>query len=96
MNQVQERIEDSVIDDSFYNVIMFNDDRTPFEYVIVVLNEIFNYQINEGLRIAMYIHTHGQAVVATLSMDEAYAKMEEVDQMNAKSGYMLQTNVEKA
>lgn len=96
MNQVKERIEDSITDDSFYNVIMFNDDVTPFEYVIVVLNQIFNYQVDEGLKIAIHIHKNGNAVVATTSMDEAYAKVDAVDQMNSQYGFLLQTNVEKA
>lgn len=96
MEQLKEKIEDSVTDDSYYNVIMFNDDVTPFEYVIMVLNRIFGYQPDEGLGIAMHIHMNGKAIVASTSMEEAYKKMEEVDQMNERFGYLLQTNVEKA
>ena len=96
MNQTKERIEDSVTDNSFYNVIMFNDDVTPFEYVIVVLNQIFDYQIEEGFQIAMHIHRNGKAIVASLSMEEAYEKVDAVDRMNRESGFLLQTNVEKA
>ena len=96
MEQLKEKIEDSVTDDSYYNVIMFNDDVTPFEYVIMVLNTVFGYRPDEGLGIAMHIHMQGKAVVASTSMEEAYKKMEEVDEMNNKFDMMLQTNVEKA
>lgn len=96
MNQTKERIEDSLTDNSFYNVIMFNDDVTPFEYVIAVLNDIFGYRPDEGFQIAMHIHRNGKAIVATLSMDEAYGKVDEVDRMNNQYGFLLQTNVEKA
>ena len=96
MEQLKERIEDSIVDDSFYNVIMFNDDVTPFEYVIAVLNQIFSHRVEDGLKLAMHIHQNGKAIVATLPMQEAYEKVEAVDVMNDAYGFLLQTNVEKA
>jgi ATP-dependent Clp protease adaptor protein ClpS len=96
MEQLKEIIEDSIVDDSFYNVIMFNDDVTPFEYVICILNEIFNHSIEDGLSLAMHIHQNGQGIVATLPMQEAYDKVDAVDAMNSEYGFLLQTNVEKA
>lgn len=96
MQELKERVEDSVIDDQFYNVIMFNDDVTPFEYVIIVLNVLFGYEIDEGFAIAMHIHQNGKAIVATLPMKEAYEKVDAVDAMNEEYGMLLQTNVDKA
>lgn len=95
MEKTKEIIEDAIIDDSFYDVIMFNDDVTPFEYVIAVLIKIFSYDFEKALKTTMYINDHGQAVVATFSMQEAYEKVEEVEAMNAEYGFLLQTNVEK-
>lgn len=96
MHELKERVEDSIIDDQFYNVIMFNDDVTPFEYVIIVLNVLFGYEIEEGFAIAMHIHQNGKAIVATLPMKEAYEKVDAVDAMNEEYGMLLQTNVDKA
>lgn len=96
MQELKERVEDSTIDDSQYNVIMFNDDVTPFDYVILVLNSVFNYDVEEGLGIALHIHHNGKAIVATMSMNAAYEKVEAVDAMNEHFGMLLQTNVEKA
>ena len=96
MQEVKERVEDSVIDDEFYNVIMFNDDVTPFEYVIVVLNVLFDYEVEEGFAIAMHIHQNGKAIVATLPMKEAYERVDAVDAMNEEYCMLLQTTVEKA
>ena len=96
MQETKERVEDTIIDDSFYNVVMFNDDVTPFEYVIAVLNEVFGYPVEEGLAIAIHIHQNGKAIIATTSMQEAYKKVEAVDTMNEQYGFLLQTNVEKA
>jgi ATP-dependent Clp protease adaptor protein ClpS len=96
MQKTKEIIEDSIVDNSQYNVIMFNDDITPFEYVIIVLNVLFDYPIEEGFAIALHIHQNGSAIVATTSMQDAYEKVDAVDAMNAQYGMLLQTNVEKA
>ena len=95
MQDTKTIIEDTVTDESFYNVIMHNDDVTPFEYVIAVLNQIFGYDVSEGLQIALHIHNNGKAVVASASMKEAYAKSDAVDAMNEICGMILQTTVEK-
>lgn len=89
-------IEDVTVDDSEYNVVMYNDDVTPFEYVITVLHTLFGFKVNEGFQIAMHIHQNGSAIIATTTMKEAYEKVEAVDHMNAQYGFLLQTNVEKA
>ena len=96
MQELKERVESSIVDDEFYNVLMFNDDVTPFEYVIIVLNTLFDYEIDEGFAISMHIHKNGSAIVATLPMKEAYERVAAVEAMNDRYGMLLQTNVEKA
>lgn len=99
MNEVKERTiekDSTTIDDSYYNVVLFNDDITPFEYVILVLGILFGYPPEEGYDIALHIHRNGKGVVATLSLEEAYAKLEQLDSLNDESGFLLQGDVEKA
>ena len=91
-----ENVEDVTVDDSEYNVVMYNDDVTPFEYVIAVLHTLFGKNPNEGFQIALHIHQNGSAILLTTTMKEAYDKVEAVDEMNTQYGYLLQTNVEKA
>ena len=60
MNEFRERTieqDSTTIDDSFYNVVLFNDDVTPFEYVIMVLNRLFGKSIEEGVQISMQLST---------------------------------------
>ena len=92
---IVEKMEEFV-DDSEYNVILYNDDVTPFDYVIAVLIQIFSYDVNEALQITLHVHENNSAIIATTSMENAYAKVEEVDKMNERFGFLLQTNVEKA
>ena len=89
-------LSDSFVDDSVYNVVMHNDDFTPFEYVVVVLATVFGYDPEQGLNIAMHIHRNGSAIVATTSMVAAYEKVDRVNQLNEQYGFLLQTTVEEA
>lgn len=97
MNELKEREgTNSTTDDSQYNVVMFNDDVTPFDYVIMVLRDIFGYDRDSSIGTMMHIHMNGKGIIATTSMEQAYSKVEEVDRMNEQYGFLLQTNVEKA
>ena len=89
-------IKDTVVNDNGFNVIMYNDDITPFEYVVMLLNTIFDYPFDSGLSIAMNIHQTGKAVVYNGSMDSAYEKDKLVKQFNDEYGHLLQTTVERA
>lgn len=93
---IVEELEEIKEDDSQYNVILYNDDVTPFDFVIAVLMTVFNYNFQQAASVTLHVHQNGSAIVATLSMEAAYAKVEEVDQMNEQWGFLLQTNVEKA
>lgn len=96
MIRIEERVDSTIVNDSFYNVIMFNDEETPFNYVIAVLNQLFDYSIADSKKLAMHIHMNGTGIVATLPMAEAYEKVAEVDAMNNMFGFLLQTDVKKA
>lgn len=97
MAELKEREEiSSTVDDSMYNVVMFNDDVTPVEYVVMVLCDIFGYDRRASVNTMMHVHMNGKGVIATTSMEKAYSKVEEVDKMNEQYGFLLQTNVEKA
>lgn len=92
----EEETKEITIDDSFWNVIMHNDDITPFDYVVLVLAQIFGYDLHQAIRVMYHIHENGQGIVATLSMEAAYKKMEEVEAMNEQYNQLLQTTVEEA
>ena len=84
------------IDDSLFNVIMHNDDVTPFDYVAFVMITVFGHQAEAAVELTLHIHHNGKAIVATLPMEEAYARVEAVDELNQKFGFLLQTTVETA
>lgn len=82
--------------DSFYNNILYNDDVTPVEYVVMVLQRVFRMDGAEAYLTMLYAHQHGSAIVGTFPRDEAYDHVEQVEQLNSQMGWLLQVTVEKA
>ena len=54
--------ETSVSDLEKYKVIMFNDDYTPMEFVIQILEQIFNRSSAEATRIMLTVHRQGSGI----------------------------------
>ena len=83
-------------DDSQYNVIFLNDPDTWFEFVKLILVEVFDYDNADAHRKTKDIEKNGQAIVATLPMETAYEKVDIVEVLNEIYGFSLQTMVEQA
>ena len=59
-----------------YNVILMNDDDHSVEYVIAMMQKIFGYPVEKGLKIAEKVHFEGRCIVWTGSMEVAELKQE--------------------
>ena len=63
-----------------YSVIMMNDDYTPMEFVVDVLQRFFNRSPEQATQIMLTVHTRGSAVCAIYTRDVAETKAELVNQ----------------
>ena len=61
-----------------YQVVMLNDDYTPMEFVIVVLQEFFSKDREQATQIMLKIHLDGKGVCAVSSRDAAATKVDQV------------------
>ena len=61
-----------------YNVILHNDDDHSFEYVILMLKELFGYPEEKGFQMAEEVHTKGRVVVCTTSLERAELKRDQI------------------
>ena len=61
-----------------YNVILINDDDHSYEYVILMLKELFAYPIEKGFELARIVDQTGRAIVCTTSMERAELKQEQI------------------
>jgi ATP-dependent Clp protease adaptor protein ClpS len=58
-----------------YNVIMLNDDFTPMEFVMLVLEKIFSKTSEEAYQITLAIHNTGKSIVGTYTKEIAEVKV---------------------
>lgn len=79
-----------------FNVIIANDDRTPFIFVVDVLKSLFDYDAIEAVKMTRTIHTSGSAIVATYPADIAHDKVAKALVMSMSAGYNLQVSAEEA
>ena len=72
-----------------YRVILLNDDFTPMEFVVVVIQEFFNKDRETATQIMLKIHLDGKAVCGVYSRDVAATKVDQVLDAAAKAGHPL-------
>ena len=87
---VLERRTQRVKPPQMYQVIMLNDDYTPMEFVVVVIQEFFGKDLESATRIMLKIHLDGKAVCGVYSKDVAVTKVDQVLDAAHKAGHPLQ------
>lgn len=80
---------------SFYKVILLNDDFTPMDFVVTVLEHIFRKAHEEAISIMLVVHTKGAATVGTFTRDVAETKVDQVIEYARINEYPLQCVIEK-
>src|SRR4051794_17514544 len=73
-----------------YQVVMLNDDYTPMEFVVVVIQEFFNKDRDTATQIMLKIHLDGKAICGIYSRDVAATKVEQVQEAARQAGHPLQ------
>lgn len=73
-----------------YQVVMLNDDYTPMEFVVVVIQEFFNKDRETATQIMLKIHLDGKGICGVYSRDVASTKVEQVQEAARQAGHPLQ------
>ena len=73
-----------------YQVVMLNDDFTPMEFVVVVIQEFFNKDRETATQIMLKIHLDGKGVCGVYSRDVAATKVDQVQAAAREAGHPLQ------
>lgn len=87
---VLERQPSKVKPPRMYQVIMLNDDYTPMEFVVRVLQEYFSKDLETATQIMLQIHVEGKGVCGVYSKDVATTKVEQVLEAAHRAGHPLQ------
>ena len=80
---------------SMYKVILLNDDYTPMEFVVYVLQKIFNKNQEEATQIMLHVHQKGIGVCGVYTYEVAEVKSKTVVDFAKKNQHPLQCTVEK-
>jgi len=78
-----------------YKVLLLNDDYTPMEFVVHVLERYFAIDHQTSIEIMMTVHKKGAAVVGVFSHDIAETKVTQVMNLARKNEHPLQCTMEK-
>jgi len=93
---VLERIPLKVKPPAMHQVLMLNDDFTPMEFVVLVIQEFFSKDLETATQIMLKIHLDGKGVCGVYSKDVAATKVDQVMDAAQKAGHPLQCVSEPA
>lgn len=81
---------------SMYQVLLLNDDFTPMDFVVDILERFFNMPTEKAARVMLTVHTEGKAVCGLFSKDVAETKVRQVNRYSRKNQHPLLCKTEKA
>ncbi len=81
---------------SNYKVLMLNDDYTPMEFVVLVLQQFFSMSIEDATRTMLQVHQQGVAVCGVFTYEVAETKVSQVVDFARDNQHPLQATLEKA
>lgn len=78
-----------------YKVILLNDDYTPMEFVVHILEVFFSMGREKATQIMMHVHTRGMGVCGVFTRDIAETKVEQVNQYSRENQHPLKCVMEE-
>jgi ATP-dependent Clp protease adaptor protein ClpS len=80
---------------SLYRVLILNDDYTPMEFVVYVLERFFNKSREDATRIMLHVHQNGVGVCGVFTYEVAETKVAQVIDAARRHQHPLQCTMEK-
>ena len=92
---VKERVETKKQEPTLYKVVLLNDDYTTMEFVVHVLETIFQRSPAEAYQIMMSVHMNGRGIAGVYPWEVAETKVETVGSLARGAGYPLKAVTEE-
>ncbi len=93
---VQERVKTKKQEPKLFKVILLNDDYTTMEFVIQVLESVFQKSPAEAYQIMMAVHLGGRGVAGIYTWEVAETKVDTVVSLAREAGFPLKAVTEEA
>ncbi len=81
---------------SMYRVILLNDDFTPMEFVVEVLEQFFNLDRTSATRIMLEVHTKGRGIAGVYTYEIAETRVAQVNGYSRQHQHPLLCTMEEA
>ena len=79
-----------------YQVVLLNDDYTPMDFVVVVLETFFNMNRELATQVMLHVHTRGKGVCGVFTREVAETKVTQVNEFSRAHQHPLLCTLEKA
>lgn len=93
--KLDEKLKEDIEEPKKYKVVLLNDDKTPMEWVIGLLIEIFKHDNHTAQQLTLTIHNEGSGIAGIYSYEVAETKMNEATQLSRNNGFPLMIKLEK-
>jgi ATP-dependent Clp protease adaptor protein ClpS len=94
--KLQERVKVQKQEPTLYKVVLLNDDYTTMEFVVSVLETVFEKSPAEAFRIMMHVHQQGRGIAGVYPWDVAETKTDTVTTLAREAGFPLRAVTEPA
>jgi ATP-dependent Clp protease adaptor protein ClpS len=79
-----------------YQVLLLNDDYTPMDFVVLVLQQFFTMDIEKATQVMLHVHTRGRGVCGVYTREVAESKVSQVNEYSRMSQHPLLCTMERA
>jgi len=87
--------EKQVAEPPHYKVVLHNDDYTPMDFVVLILQKYFSLDETEAIRIMLLVHNTGIGIAGIFPREIAETKVHKVNAYARKNRYPLKCTMEK-
>jgi ATP-dependent Clp protease adaptor protein ClpS len=80
---------------SLYKVLLLNDDYTPMEFVVHILEKFFAKSREDAVEVMLHVHRHGVGICGVFTFEVAETKVAQVIEFSRRHQHPLQCTMEK-
>jgi ATP-dependent Clp protease adaptor protein ClpS len=92
---VRERVKPKKQEPALFKVVLLNDDYTTMEFVMQVLETIFQKSPAEAYRVMMHVHVNGRGIAGVYPWEVAETKVATVTELAREAGFPLRAALEE-
>jgi len=79
-----------------YQVLLLNDDYTPMDFVVAVLQQFFAMDLEKATQVMLHVHTRGRGVCGVFTREVAESKVAQVNEFSRMNQHPLLCTMEQA